>query len=291
MIHQRWELICRTYNFGLSIALSDRETKLFCIFLFGWRVFEDLVDWLLDEKQFSSSIKNMSAPNIVANESQMSHRFTDTYNPQSGRGRKPSNGSASSRRAEQNRIHQRTLRERKEAYVKGLNAKIEELTSLLVPNALFVEYERLKKRVSDLEMELSSTRSNLSDISKSPPECSNCAAERFKNAILTEKVSGLNRQLSDLKATKAPSPQPPAPSDLPPLEFIDPMMMDFSAISDDWMEALLRDIEQPRQLLKSAEELYGPLEVLSCGIAFKGIPYIKNSKMDIVDRLGLLLTV
>ncbi|KAJ3027351.1 UNVERIFIED_CONTAM: hypothetical protein HDU68_003973 [Siphonaria sp. JEL0065] len=217
----------------------------------------------------------------------------ETYHPKSGRGRKQTTAEAASRRAAQNREAQRTLRERKQKYITSLEDKIKELTALVAPNDLYSEYERLKKRVVDLEAEASVAVGSISDPISSNnqtviiTECSNCPLERLKCALLNDKVASLEHRIAVLEKENVALQNPATDSFGLTATYFDPMMLDFGN-TDGWLDSLMKDLEQPPELLKSAEELYGPMEVESCGIALKGIASIKASHMDIVDKLGAL---
>ncbi|ORY30671.1 hypothetical protein BCR33DRAFT_564071 [Rhizoclosmatium globosum] len=212
-------------------------------------------------------------------------RYARSYNPESNRGRRKVTVPPQSIRAGQNRDAQRAFRARKQAYVDGLKDKVQELTALLADNALYLECERLKQRVASLEAE----KASLPSQSQSPDihviNCSTCIAEQFKSSVLHSQLNQMESRLSSLSNENQSLKQQLAVSTSVSPNFGLSSYPGTAYSVNEWL-AVLQGGEESG--LKSANDLYGPVELDSARIALQSVKSLQGNGvadqfLDVID--------
>ncbi|ORY53563.1 hypothetical protein BCR33DRAFT_844868 [Rhizoclosmatium globosum] len=180
------------------------------------------------------------------------------YNPNSGRGRRRTSAEPASKRAGQLRDAQRALRERKLAYISGLENEVASLKNEVK------DVQSLRERIRQLEFEALLSSSTSASTSQSPAPapaiapspCLNCSAESFKSSMYFVQIQTLQAQMVQLKAEL-----------------------------DLWKSEAIR-YRAPLALITASphfRHVHGPIEVETTRILMKSIPSLKNSKnVDVV---------
>ncbi|KAJ3115642.1 hypothetical protein HK100_001272 [Physocladia obscura] len=163
------------------------------------------------------------------------------YNPNSGRGRRRTNAQPATNRAAQLREAQRVHRERKQTYIKQLEAKA----------ARADELEAICAALSRRLLALAASLPALSDPADAP---GNSNAQ-----------SAANQPADD-----APIASPSAATDTFPST---------ASHSDDWLESSLPDALASREAFVSAALLYGPIELEFARILLTNVPSLEDSPL------------
>ncbi|KAJ3060878.1 hypothetical protein HDU99_005746, partial [Rhizoclosmatium hyalinum] len=217
------------------------------------------------------------------------------YNPNSGRGRRRTSAEPASKRAGQLRDAQRALRERKLAYISGLENEVASLKSEVK------DVQSLRERIRQLEFEALLSSSTSASTSQSPAPapaiasspCLTCSAESFKSSMYFVQIQTLQAQMvqltTELDLWKSEAIRYRAPLALitasPPISDVGNSSLfsfPFTATTDDPMETLIKSLDSAHST-PSCEDMHGPIEVETTRILMKAIPSLKNSKnVDIV---------